>query len=72
MDRNDFATRLAFVFAAFWLVLALVLAMTGTATLGQRLGLVAGAFVVTVLGIFLRRVYRRERDNRSQHRRFWT
>ena len=61
MDRNDVATRLVFVFAAFWFALALVLALTGAASYGQRLGLVVAGIAVTALGVYLPRLSKRER-----------
>jgi hypothetical protein len=62
VNRNELAIRLLFGFVALVLTGALVLALTGAGSIGQRFGLVGGAVVLLGLGAFLRSWNRRHPD----------
>jgi hypothetical protein len=58
--RNEIAIGLVFGLAALAVLTSLVLAFTGGATLGDRLGLLFGGFVLMISGVVARRVGQRE------------
>jgi hypothetical protein len=62
-DGNQRAIRLTFAFSGLWLAVGLVPTLAGIGSPGQRLGFFIAALVVAAMGLAMRRVDRRERED---------